>query len=190
MNKANYRKEYKAKRKTLSKEEIDTRSIAIANHVLHHFELVGKHIHTFVSIDGKKEINTRFLVNQLFAIDCKVSTSITHLSPDYLEHTRIYSHTKYGFDSFGIPTPLTFESVKETDFDLIIVPLLCVDTQGNRIGYGKGFYDRFLNNCRTDCIFIGLSLFEPVDTLFETEPWDVQLHHCVTPEGVKTFSNK
>jgi 5-formyltetrahydrofolate cyclo-ligase len=187
MDKSQYRKEFKAKRKSLSNEDIMILSTEITHHLLHHFSLVGKNIHTFVSIDGKKEINTRFLLSQLFAIDCKVSTSITHLSPDYLEHTRIYSHTRYGFDSFGIPIPQDIVPVKETDFDYVIVPLLCVDQQGNRIGYGKGFYDRFLSNCRTDCQFIGLSLFQPVDALFDKEPWDVQLNYCVTPEGVIVF---
>jgi 5-formyltetrahydrofolate cyclo-ligase len=187
MNKSHYRKEYKAKRKELSREKIDVLSSEITRHLLHHFSFIGKNVHTFVSIDGKKEINTRFLVSQIFAIDCNVSTSITHLSPDYLEHTRIYSHTRYGFDSFGIPTPQEIIPVKETDFDMVIVPLLCVDKFGNRIGYGKGFYDRFLSNCRPDCVFIGLSLFEPVETLFETESWDVQLNYCVTPERVIEF---
>jgi 5-formyltetrahydrofolate cyclo-ligase len=189
MKKTAYRKIFKAKRKELSREEIDLYSADITQHLLFHFELTGKHIHTFVSIDGKKEINTRFLVNQLFAIDCKVSTSITHLSPDYLEHTRIFSHTKYGFDSFGIPTPQEIVPVKETDFDVVIVPLLCVDQHGNRIGYGKGFYDRFLSKCKPECVFIGLSLFAPVDERFEIEPWDVSLHYCVTPTEVISFKS-
>ena len=115
MNKEAYRKIYKSKRKELSREEIDEMSESIATLLLHNFDFVGKKVHTFVSISGKKEINTKFLVNQLFTIDCEVSTSITHLSPDYLEHTRIFSHTKYGFDSFGIPTPLEIHKVKEED---------------------------------------------------------------------------
>jgi len=187
MNKEAYRKEYKAKRKELSREEIDRLSEEIATHLLHHFDFVGKKIHTFVSIVGKKEINTKFLVNQLFTIDCQVSTSITHLSPDYLEHTRIFSHTKYGFDSFGIPTPLEIQKVKEEDFDVVIVPLLCIDKVGHRIGYGKGFYDRFLRDCRPDCLFIGLSLFDPIEGVFEVDQWDVQLNYCVTPKEVISF---
>jgi 5-formyltetrahydrofolate cyclo-ligase len=187
MNKEAYRKLYKSKRKELSREEIDEMSESIATLLLHNFDFVGKKVHTFVSISGKKEINTKFLVNQLFTIDCEVSTSITHLSPDYLEHTRIFSHTKYGFDSFGIPTPLEIHKVKEEDFDVVIVPLLCIDQVGHRIGYGKGFYDRFLRNCRPDCVFIGLSLFDKVTESFEVDQWDVKLNYCVTPKEIIQF---
>lgn len=188
MNKEAYRKEFQAKRKELEKEEIDTMSELIATNLLHNFDFVGKNVHTFISIPGKKEINTKFLAQQLFTIDCNVSTSITHLSPDYLEHTRIFSHTKYGFDSFGIPTPTDIQRVSEEDFDVIIVPLFCIDKVGHRIGYGKGFYDGFLTKCRKDALFIGLSLFEPVDDVFEINERDVQLNYCVTPKGVIKFN--
>jgi 5-formyltetrahydrofolate cyclo-ligase len=61
------------------------------------------------------------------------------------------------------------------------------NTQGNRIGYGKGFYDRFLAECKDDVIKIGLSFFPPETTDFEIDSNDIPLNFCVTPEQVFEF---
>jgi len=62
-----------------------------------------------------------------------------------------------------------------THFDLILVPAVAVDRSGNRIGMGKGFYDRFLNNQR-DALRVALVFeFQIVDTL-ETQEWDQRVN--------------
>jgi 5-formyltetrahydrofolate cyclo-ligase len=55
------------------------------------------------------------------------------------------------------------------------------------VGYGKGFYDRFLSDCRPHCIKIGLSFFEPEIDIVDVLESDIKLDYCVTPESVFTF---
>jgi 5-formyltetrahydrofolate cyclo-ligase len=64
---------------------------------------------------------------------------------------------------------------------------LCFDLRGFRVGYGKGFYDRFLKKCRADCKKIGLSFFEPVKEISDIEEFDVALNFAVTPQEIYNF---
>ena len=69
--------------------------------------------------------------------------------------------------------------------DVIFIPLLGFDKQGNRVGYGKGYYDRFLHQCKPEALKIGLSFFEAETTLIQdTTEHDVPLDVCVTPTQV------
>lgn len=56
-------------------------------------------------------------------------------------------NTIFKLNDFGIEEPSGGTEVDEEDIDMVLVPLLAFDTQGNRVGYGKGYYDRFLKNC-------------------------------------------
>ena len=87
-------------------------------------------------------------------------------------------------NKWGIREPVSGEAVKPTTIDMILVPGLAFDRAGHRVGYGKGFYDRFLKTCRDDCVKIGLSYFEPVDEIAEAHEGDAALDFCVTPEGI------
>ena len=61
-------------------------------------------------------------------------------------------------NQYGIPEPIGGVTVDEKDIDIVFIPLLAFDELGNRVGYGKGYYDRFLSKCRKDVLKIGLSL--------------------------------
>ena len=74
--------------------------------------------------------------------------------------------------------------------DVVFVPLLIFDLQGQRVGYGKGYYDRFLGQCKKEVIKIGLSFFEPVATIEDLNPYDIPLDYGVTPNGTFTFLAK
>ena len=73
------------------------------------------------------------------------------------------------------------------EIDLVIVPLLCFDKKGNRVGYGKGYYDRFLKQCRKDCIKIGFSYFDPIDQVEDINKFDVKLDYGITPDAIYQF---
>jgi 5-formyltetrahydrofolate cyclo-ligase len=60
------------------------------------------------------------------------------------------------------------------------------DRRGFRVGYGKGFYDKFLSECRADCLKIGLSYFEPIDEISDAQNFDVRLDCCITPKEIFT----
>jgi 5-formyltetrahydrofolate cyclo-ligase len=88
---------------------------------------------------------------------------------------------------WGIPEPISGDEVFSEDFDFVIVPLLAYDTKGNRVGYGKGIYDRFLAQCSIDCQFIGVSYFEPEFEIIETIDADISLDMVVTPNNIHRF---
>jgi 5-formyltetrahydrofolate cyclo-ligase len=90
-------------------------------------------------------------------------------------------------NAYNIPEPLDNEVVEPSLLDLVIVPMLAFDLNGNRVGYGKGFYDRYLKQCRKDCIKIGLSYFGPVDSIEDRDDFDVPLDLCITPQRIYVF---
>jgi 5-formyltetrahydrofolate cyclo-ligase len=90
-------------------------------------------------------------------------------------------------NSWGILEPRQGVPAPPEKVDLVIVPLLAFDKLGHRVGYGKGFYDRFLKDCRSDCKKIGLSFFSPEEKIDDANPFDVPLHLALTPKEVFQF---
>lgn len=74
--------------------------------------------------------------------------------------------------------------------NLVLVPLLAIDPNGNRIGMGKGHYDRALPGLRAaGARLIGAGWeFQLVDEPFDPDPWDVPLDGFVSPAGLMEFS--
>ena len=90
-------------------------------------------------------------------------------------------------NTWKIPEPAGSEIVAPEALDLVIVPLVCVDIRGHRVGYGKGFYDRYLQKCRPDCIKAGLSFYPPVDSIDDVHDADIPLDLCITPSETFRF---
>ena len=70
---------------------------------------------------------------------------------------------------------------------MVFVPLLAFDEKGNRVGYGKGFYDKFLAECKPEILKIGVSFFEPENIIPDVLNTDIQLDLCITPTKVYNF---
>jgi 5-formyltetrahydrofolate cyclo-ligase len=98
-----------------------------------------------------------------------------------------HADTIFEANAINILEPLETSIVDPQDIDLVLVPVLACDTNGNRVGYGKGYYDRYLSRCREDCIKVGISYFEPVDTIDDADGYDVPLNFCITPQQAYVF---
>mgnify|MGYP001397067521 CR=1 FL=1 len=72
--------------------------------------------------------------------------------------------------------------------DFILMPLLCFDDYGNRIGYGKGIYDQICKYLNKSCVKIGLSFFEAHPNTIEVEKHDIPLDFCQTPLKLYKFN--
>lgn len=96
-------------------------------------------------------------------------------------------NTFFETNKFGIDEPIDGIDMIPTEIDMFIVPLLGFDKKGNRVGYGKGCYDRFLKKCRKDCIKIGFSYFDAIEKIEDANQYDVKLDYCITPEKSYTF---
>ena len=88
---------------------------------------------------------------------------------------------------YNIPEPVGAEIADPKDIDIVLVPLLAYDKKGVRVGYGKGYYDRYLAECREDCLKIGFSYFDPVDSIDDADEFDVPLNFCITPHRIYVF---
>lgn len=95
--------------------------------------------------------------------------------------------TKFVLNSIGIAEPINGKTIALAKIDLILVPMLACDQKGYRVGYGKGIYDRYLKNSKNDLLRIGLSYFEPIPEIEDTNQFDVPLTHCITPDRIYEF---
>ena len=95
--------------------------------------------------------------------------------------------TLFKSNKYGIDEPVDGIDMIPSEIDMVIVPLLSMDTMGNRVGYGKGYYDRFLKRCRKDCMKIGFSYFDPVDQIDDLNKFDVKLDYGITPNAAYQF---
>ncbi len=182
MTKADIRTLYKQKRQNLSPLQIEELSIAIANQALQLHIWQHTYYHLFLSMARHKEVDTAMLLHVLQGKDKLIVVSKTNFKTHTLSHYLLTDATVIKENSFGIPEPKEGLEVPVNKIDVVFVPLLAFDQNGHRIGYGKGFYDRFLLQCRNNTLKIGLSFFDPLDTTLAPSAHDVALDAVVTPE--------
>ena len=186
MNKADLRKKYITLRKELSEGEIEEKSLEIANNSLKLPIWEKTNYHIFLPISGKNEVNTEYLLHILQGKDKSIIISKSNFETFEMMHILLQENTVIKHSSFGIPEPVSGIEILPKQIDVVFVPLLAFDQKGNRLGYGKGFYDRFMKECNSKTIFVGLSFFE-AEVKIPSEENDIALHFCVTPEKVYSF---
>lgn len=187
MTKKEIRNKYKSLQHLLSKEEADQMSIAIANNVIKLDIWAAVYYHVFLTIEENREVNTQYLLHILAGKDKEVVVSKSNFETIEMSHYLLTDGTKLRKNLYNIPEPTNGLEVSTEMIDVVFVPLIAFDKKGNRVGYGKGFYDRFLKNCRSETLKIGLSLFEPEDSVDDTYEGDVKLDYCVTPKTIYSF---
>lgn len=187
MTKAEIRSLYKEKRKNLSLIQIEEKSMAIANRALKLPIWDKTYYHVFLSIKSQKEVDTDLLLHILQGKDKQVVVCKSDFKSFSLKHFLLTDATPIKTNAFGIPEPQEGIEVPLDKIDVIFVPLLAFDRSGHRLGYGKGFYDRFLSQCRSDSIKIGLSFFKPLKQHFKADQHDVPLDYVVTSDEVYIF---
>lgn len=187
MSKLALRKKYKALRHNLSTAVVDDFSIKIANQLLTLAIWNYEFYHIFLSIETLKEVNTDFILNILSGKDKNIVISKSDFKTNTLQNFLLTDATKIKLNHYNIPEPVDGIEINNAKIDVVFVPLLACDYKGNRIGYGKGFYDKFLANCKPEVLKIGLSFFEIETELFPTLNTDIALDYCVTPKTVVRF---
>jgi 5-formyltetrahydrofolate cyclo-ligase len=96
-------------------------------------------------------------------------------------------HGLFAKNKYNILEPIGNHIIPPELIDLVFVPLLAFDLRGFRVGYGKGYYDRYLTRCRKDVITVGFSFFEPVSVIEDIDQFDVPLKYCITPSRLYEF---
>lgn len=190
MNKSELRKIHLAERKKISPDERKEKSRLIAERFFRFFDLNKiKYLHCFLPIEKFYEVDTRIILEKIW----REFPQITTLAPRVNFQTQEIENLRFALgielleNRFQIHEPAHDEIVAPTKIDLILVPLLCFDRQGYRVGYGKGFYDKLLSRCRANILKIGLSFFPPVEKISDVHDFDVKLDFCITPESIVNF---
>jgi len=190
MTKDDLRDIYLKKRLALSDQSCSMMSHTISEKFIEKFDLERLNVlHSFIPLIKNKEPDTWIIIDWI-----RTKFPDTRISlPKVVEKTHVLEN--FYFDNrfplkknkWGLEEPTQGETTLSSDIDLVIVPLVAFDQKGNRVGYGKGFYDKFLADCRPDCKRVGLSFFEAVDSIDDINTLDVPLHHCITPKNFYTF---
>ncbi|TQD36919.1 5-formyltetrahydrofolate cyclo-ligase [Haloflavibacter putidus] len=188
MLKKELREKYKQKRKALSAEEIDEKSLTIANKLLELPIWDYTYYHIFLSIEKQQEVNTEFLLHILSGKDKNIVVSKSDFKIHQMTNILLTDNTNLKVNKWGIPEPTEGIEIMPKKIQVVFVPLLAFDINGHRTGYGKGFYDRFLDTCAPNTLKIGLSFFFAEAKIEDTNPHDKKLDYCVTPNEIYKFS--
>ncbi|TWO32166.1 5-formyltetrahydrofolate cyclo-ligase [Seonamhaeicola sediminis] len=187
MTKAELRRKYKALRNNLSLNDVDEQSILIANQLLKLPIWEHSFYHIFLAIEVQKEVNTEYILSILSGKDKNIVVSKSDFETMEMTHFLLTDNTKIKNNHYNIPEPIDGIEISNKKIDVVFIPLLAFDKQGNRVGYGKGFYDKFLSNCKPTTLKIGLSFFEAEELISDIFENDIGLDYCVTPEKVYEY---
>jgi len=182
------RKVYLEKRLALSEKELKTRNDLLLKQFLNNIDFTNFNcLHTFLSIADKKEVNTHQIIEKALEANPKISIVTSKTLPKgQLEHYVLDDETIIENNSWGIPQPVKGKIADIEKIDLVIVPLITFDTVGHRVGYGKGYYDRFLKKI-PKAKKVGVSLAPPLDEILYSNEMDVKMDCCVTPFRFYSF---
>lgn len=193
MKKSEIREKALAERKSWTRKVFELKNVQLLNQIIEFMRPLPRNLMlmSFHSLEHQREVLTSpihtLLINEPYfhqLIFPKVEKTTGQLIP-YLTDKK----SKFLRSDWGILEPQDDTTVRLTpgDIDLIFIPLLAVDTQGHRVGYGKGFYDRFLAETKPNVIKIGLALNEPIEPIEDLNPFDVALDFTITPLSIYRF---
>lgn len=186
MLKQEIRLNFTAQRKRYSHKEVQASSFAIAQMVSKLPIWSFDNYHIYLTIEEKKEVITQPIIDLLRKLHKNIAVpKVT--GEQQLSHHLLTEESELVLNKWGIPEPVGGHEIDAALIDVVFVPLLAFDLKGHRVGYGKGFYDRFLAGCKPEVIKVGLSFFEAVDEISDTGREDVPLNYCVTPHKVYSF---
>ena len=178
---------YLQKRAALSekqKEEMNRKLTALFMDTIHD---AHNTIHIYLPIQLKNEINTWPIIEELWELKKEVVVPVMHPIETKLTNCLLPANTQLSENQWGVPEPIDCKAIENDRIDVVVLPLLAFDNNGYRVGYGKGYYDRFITNLSEDVLKIGLSYFAPLDEISDKNFRDIPMDICITPDRVARF---
>jgi 5-formyltetrahydrofolate cyclo-ligase len=148
------------------------------------------YLHTYLPITARHEPDTLLLINWLAANHphIKLVHPQSNFADSSMKHFVANANLQLAVNQWGINEPIAGDELTNLHLiDVVLVPLLVADSRGYRVGYGKGFYDRFLPQCKPGTQFIGLSFFEPIERIADIDAFDAPLTQLITPTQIIRF---
>ncbi len=181
LSKKELRQIYIQKRKSIDNKQILDEAI-VKNLLQSDLFNNAKSVFCFVSL--KNEISTDSIINTALEQGKTVAVPYCVDNNGFMEFYRINSMSELKICSFGIREPDITKCCKFDNYDnaVCIVPAVCFDKKGNRIGYGKGYYDRFLRKFTS--YSIGLCYNDYILDNIPADSYDMQVDYIITENGI------
>ena len=189
MTKKELRQIYKQKRLDISsKEKLKLDDLLLLQLQTFNFEGV-KTVLTYWPMANMAEPNTHLFSGYLrhFVPSLQLAYPISNFLDNTMKAILIDEDTVYTTNNFGVTEPKEGNLIEPIELDLVFVPNLICDKNGFRVGYGKGFYDKYLSQCNENITLIGFNYFAPVEIIMDTDEYDIPLNYCITPDNVFEF---
>ena len=185
-NKVFLRQLFKKNRFKLTDNELKDLNKSIFKNLMKMDLFKKTYYHIYLSNYLNNEVETDEIIKLLFKKNKRVY--VPKIMGENLIHIEINKDTTYSENQFSIREPSSTITSDPKIFDVVFIPLLAYDKYGERVGYGGGYYDRFLLNTKKNVIKVGLSFFEPVDKILNVEEHDIKLAYVITPNRVINFA--
>jgi 5-formyltetrahydrofolate cyclo-ligase len=184
-SKAIIRKQTRKRRDSLSEWKITTKSQKITDTLLPMIE-ANQFLVIMLYLEMSSEVRTIPLMHRLLDMGKTVLAPVMAPDSGELSPCQIINHqADLVLSQYGMlqPNPQRCQVFPTEDIDLITVPGIAFDAKGYRIGYGGGYYDRFLKRC-PQALWVGLSFEAQLIPDTQPEEWDVPVHQIVTEERI------
>lgn len=173
--KSSLRQSYILKRKNLTEIEISDKSLKVIQNLLS-LEIFQNSKNICIYASSKFEVQTINLIEKYY------QEKNIFLPHDNLFISRIYNLNELKMNKLGILQPLEINKSSLDNIDIFIVPGIAFDKTFNRLGYGKGYFDKLLKNIKKPKIGLAFN-FQLLDKIpFENH--DVKMDYIITEEGV------
>ena len=190
MTKAELRKKYLNERLSLSEKDVWQFNQDICENFFSRLDVSGiKVLHSFIPMEKTKEPDTWIIINEVKRKFPQLRISIPRINVQAIAIENFFyeSPDQLKINAWGIPEPAYGVPTPTDAIDMVLVPLLIADEAGHLVGYGKGFYDKFLGTCKPSCVSVGLCFYDPIDKIDDINGLDMPLKYCVTPFKVHQF---
>ncbi len=175
LTKSTLRDYYTNKRNSLSNEQVAEYSSQLTMHILNS-EIYKKSHTLFIYLAIGKEFNTDEIIHDAFHTGKRVAVPFIknkQMIPALINH-----ETQFSSGHFNIKQPVEIIEIDINQIDLVVVPGLVFNRSGYRIGYGGGYYDRFLS------VYSGVSISAVfpgfIDDAFKPDNYDLPVTQLFT----------
>lgn len=181
MEKETLRKLMKERRKALTDREIAEKSAAVQKKLFSLPEFANaKTVMTYIS--AFREVSTDGIINRLFECKKRVAVPVSNTDSITLTPSYISGTAELVRGAYGIKEPSVIRECTVSDIDIIIVPGIAFDVRKNRMGFGKGYYDRLLYG--SDAIKIGLCYDFQLLDIIPSDKHDIPMDIIITEERI------
>ncbi len=187
MKKNDLRDYYLSKRMKQTEKEYNKKNETITNFFLGRF-IISKNtfIHIYLSKNEDKEVDTWTIIKELE--NKKANISIPKIiKNNKLKNCILHRNIILKKNKWNIKEPINCQILDPEKLEIIVLPALICDIRGYRVGYGGGYYDRFLKDCSKEIIKIALCFFEPIKKIENINQYDIPMNFCITPNKIIEF---